>query len=93
MQQLEKLPIDQRKSKLALEIQLSAVQDRIGAGERRSKATEEANKKAIGRNADLESDLFPRARCRSILHWMESFHAAKLSYAIYSFFCTNTKCF
>ena len=45
MQQLENLLIDQRKSKLALERQLSAAQDRIGAAERRSKATEEANKK------------------------------------------------
>ena len=45
MQQLEKLLIDQRKSKLALESQLSATQDHIGVAERRSKATEEANKK------------------------------------------------
>ena len=45
MQQFEKLLIDQRKSKLALESQLSATQDHIGAAERRSKATEEANKK------------------------------------------------
>ena len=45
MQQLEKLLIDQRKRKLALKSQLSAAQDRIGAAERRSKATEEANKK------------------------------------------------
>ena len=45
MQQLEELLIDQRKRKLPLESQLSATQDRIGAGERRSKTTEETNKK------------------------------------------------
>ena len=45
MQQLEHLLIDQRKSKLALERQLSVAQDRIGAAERRPKAAEEANKK------------------------------------------------
>ena len=45
MQKLAKLLIDQRKSKLALESQLSAAQDRIGVAERRSKPTEEANKK------------------------------------------------
>ena len=45
MQQLENLLIDQHKSKLALERQLSVAKDRIGAAERRSKATEEANKK------------------------------------------------
>ena len=45
MQQFEHLLINQRKSKLALERQLFATQDRIGVAERRCKATEEANKK------------------------------------------------
>ena len=73
MRKLENLLIDQRKSKLAPESQLSATKDCIGVAERRSKTTEEATKKAIGRNADLKSDLVPRYKCRSILHWMESF--------------------
>ena len=45
IQQLENLLIDQHKSKLALERQLSAAENNIGAPERRFKATEEANKK------------------------------------------------
>ena len=44
MQKLENLLIDQRKSKLALESQLSSIQDCIRVEERRSKGAEEANK-------------------------------------------------
>ena len=45
MQKLANLLIDQRKSKLTLESQLSTMQDRIGGTKRRSKAIEETNKK------------------------------------------------
>ena len=45
MEKLEKPLVDQCKSKLALESQLSAMRNCIGVAKRRSKETEKANKK------------------------------------------------